>query len=133
MRDSRVRLLDMLEAIENIERYAARGRRAFEDDELIQIWIIHYLQIIGEAAARLGHDFHDAHPGPRLFRHRPGGSLVGCRARPARAQRRAARAPQIARRERPVKPLALARSSQILFARLDRFIWANLGDIGYGQ
>ena len=27
MRDSRVRLMDMLEAIERIERYAAQGRR----------------------------------------------------------------------------------------------------------
>jgi len=62
MRDSRTRLLDMLEAIENIERYAARGRRVFEDDELAQTWIIHHLQIIGEAAARLDRDFHDAHP-----------------------------------------------------------------------
>ena len=62
MRDSRARLMDMLEAIERIERYAARGRRAFEDDELIQIWVIHHLQIIGEAAARLDRDFHAAHP-----------------------------------------------------------------------
>ena len=62
MRDSRVRLLDMLDAIERIERYAARGRRAFEDDELIQTWVIHHLQIVGEAAARLDRDFHAAHP-----------------------------------------------------------------------
>ena len=62
MRGSRTRLLDILEAIENIERYAARGRRVFEDDELVQTWIIHHLQIIGEAAARLDRDFHDAHP-----------------------------------------------------------------------
>ena len=63
MRDSRVRLTDMLEAIEHIERYAAQGRQAFEEDELVQIWFVHYLQVIGEAAAKLGHDFHDAHPG----------------------------------------------------------------------
>jgi uncharacterized protein with HEPN domain len=43
MRDSRTRLLDMLESIENIERYATRGRCVFEDDELIQTWIIHHL------------------------------------------------------------------------------------------
>ena len=63
MRDSRVRLVDMLEAIERIERYAAQGRQAFEEDELIQIWFVHYLQVIGEAAARLDRDFHDTHPG----------------------------------------------------------------------
>jgi uncharacterized protein with HEPN domain len=42
MRDARERLLDMLEAIERIERYAARGRAAFERDELTQVWIVHH-------------------------------------------------------------------------------------------
>ena len=36
MRDDRERLLDILEAIDQIEKYAARGREAFERDELIQ-------------------------------------------------------------------------------------------------
>ncbi|MBI5709385.1 MAG: DUF86 domain-containing protein [Candidatus Eisenbacteria bacterium] len=62
MRDQRERILDMLEAIERIERQAAKGRRAFEQDELIQVWIVHWLQIVGEAAAKLGRDFHEAHP-----------------------------------------------------------------------
>ena len=42
-----------LAAIEHIERYAARGRHAFETDELIQSWIVRHLQIIGEAARAL--------------------------------------------------------------------------------
>lgn len=50
MRDERERLLDIQEAVERIERYAARGRAAFEQDELIQIWVLYHLQIIGEAA-----------------------------------------------------------------------------------
>ncbi len=62
MRDPKERLADILEAIARIERYAARGRAAFEQDELIQVWIVHHPQIIGEAAARLGRDFHAAHP-----------------------------------------------------------------------
>jgi uncharacterized protein with HEPN domain len=33
------RLLDMLEAGERIDRYAVRGREAFEHDELVQNWI----------------------------------------------------------------------------------------------
>lgn len=45
MRDDRERLLDMLEAIERIEKYAGRGKAAFEKDELIQTWIVHHLQI----------------------------------------------------------------------------------------
>lgn len=63
MRDPKERLRDVLDAIARIERYATRGREAFEQDELIQVWIFHHIQIIGEAAAQLGRDFHDAHPG----------------------------------------------------------------------
>lgn len=44
-------------------KYAALGREAFEHDELVQVWIVYHLQIIGEAAARLGRRFHEAHPG----------------------------------------------------------------------
>jgi uncharacterized protein with HEPN domain len=62
MRDPQERLRDILDAITRIERYADRGRDAFDQDELIQVWIVHHLQIIGEAAAQLGRNFHDAHP-----------------------------------------------------------------------
>ena len=50
MRDPSERLRDILEAIERVERYASRGRSAFQQDELIQTWILRHLQIIGEAA-----------------------------------------------------------------------------------
>jgi uncharacterized protein with HEPN domain len=50
MRDPRERLRDMMEAIEHIERYASRGREAFERDEPIENWIVRHLQIIDEAA-----------------------------------------------------------------------------------
>ena len=53
MRDSRARLSDILDAIAAIRRHAGRGREAFERDELVQVWIVHHLQIIGEAAGRL--------------------------------------------------------------------------------
>ena len=53
MRDPRERLRDILEAIGHIDRYAARGREAFEADELIQSWFVRHLQIIGEAARAL--------------------------------------------------------------------------------
>jgi uncharacterized protein with HEPN domain len=62
MRDDRERLLDILEAIERIDRYAVRGREAFENDELIQNWITHQLQIIGEAAARITPDLRENYP-----------------------------------------------------------------------
>ena len=62
MRNPRERLLDILEAIARIERYAALGKARFLQDELVQVWIVHHLERIGEAAARLGREFHEAHP-----------------------------------------------------------------------
>ena len=61
MRDDRERLLDIKEAIENVQKYASRGREAFRNDELIQIWILHHIQILGEAAARLSDEFQERH------------------------------------------------------------------------
>jgi uncharacterized protein with HEPN domain len=84
VRDPRERLEDILEAIGHIDRYAARGREAFEADELIQSWFVRHLQIIGEAARALPEgvrakmpdipmvesDRDATHSGPRLFRNR---------------------------------------------------------------
>lgn len=53
--------MDIAEAIERIERYASKGREAFEDDELIQNWIIHHLQVIGEAARAISDELKDGH------------------------------------------------------------------------
>lgn len=61
MRDDRERLLDIAEAIERIEKYASEGREAFEDDELIQNWILHHLQLIGEAARAISDELKDEH------------------------------------------------------------------------
>src|SRR5258707_13724487 len=58
----RERLFDILEAISRIERYARRGRDAFDADELIQNWIVHHLQIIGEASRELTDDFKNKNP-----------------------------------------------------------------------
>jgi uncharacterized protein with HEPN domain len=62
MRDPAERLRDILDAIGNIERYAARGRQAFESDELIQNWFVRHLQIIGEAAYALPKQIRDQRP-----------------------------------------------------------------------
>jgi uncharacterized protein with HEPN domain len=40
MRDERERIIDILEAIERIEKYAASGKDAFEREELIQVWML---------------------------------------------------------------------------------------------
>jgi len=62
MRSDRERLSDVLEAIERVARYAARGRAAFEQDELIQTWIIHHLQVIGEACRSVSEEMKEEHP-----------------------------------------------------------------------
>jgi uncharacterized protein with HEPN domain len=51
-----------LEAIERIERYAARGREAFQSDELVQSWFVRHLQIIGEAVRAMPSDVRDRAP-----------------------------------------------------------------------
>ncbi len=62
MRDDNERLRDILEAIERIEKYALRGRHAFDADELVQTWVLHHLRILGEAARALSDEFRDQHP-----------------------------------------------------------------------
>lgn len=62
MRDDRERLLDIQEAITRIEKYAAQGRAAFEQEELIQTWVVHHWQIIGEAARALSIALTQQHP-----------------------------------------------------------------------
>jgi len=62
VRDDRERLLDVIEAIEQIEKYASRGRDAFDADELIRTWIVHHIQIIGEACRGLSDEFRQQNP-----------------------------------------------------------------------
>ena len=63
MRNDRERLLDIQEAIEEIKKYAVRGKESFRNDELVQTWILHHLQILGEAAARISDEFQEQHSG----------------------------------------------------------------------
>jgi uncharacterized protein with HEPN domain len=62
MRSDRERLLDILEAIEKIDSRKEIPRSVFDSDELLQIWYVHYLQIIGEAAYRLSEAVRAKHP-----------------------------------------------------------------------
>lgn len=62
MRDDRVRLMDMLEAIERIEKYAQAGEAEFRQNELVQNWIIHHLQILGEAAYKVSKEYREQYP-----------------------------------------------------------------------
>lgn len=62
MRDDRERLRDILEAIEQIQKYAVQGKDKFLEDELIQTWIVHHLMIIGEAASKMSQETREKYP-----------------------------------------------------------------------
>lgn len=62
MRDVPERLRDIQEAIERITKYTVQGREPFDQDELIQTWVVHHLEIIGEAARSIPLDFKLLHP-----------------------------------------------------------------------
>jgi uncharacterized protein with HEPN domain len=61
MRSERERLLDIMEAIERIEKYAERGKSAFLQDELIQNWMVNHITLIGEACRALPEEFQASH------------------------------------------------------------------------
>jgi len=42
--------MDMVDSIKKIEKYTSSGKQNFEREELVQVWVVHYLQILGEAA-----------------------------------------------------------------------------------
>lgn len=73
MRRDPQRLRDILDAIERIERVASQGHDAFESDEMIQVWIVHHVQIIGEAARALSQDLRTR------YSQIPWGAIVGMR------------------------------------------------------
>jgi len=56
MRDPKERLRDILDAIAALQRYSDRTRLDFDQDELLQVWFLRHLQIIGEAARSIPED-----------------------------------------------------------------------------
>jgi uncharacterized protein with HEPN domain len=62
LRDDRERLRDIKEAIEKIEKYVSFGYQAFAEDERTQVWIIHHLQVIGEASNHLSNELTEQNP-----------------------------------------------------------------------
>jgi len=62
LRSDKELLLDILEAIGKIERYASKGKEVLFEDELIQTWIVYHFQIIGEAANHLSDSLQEEHP-----------------------------------------------------------------------
>jgi len=62
VRDDSERLQDILDAIHQVERYLEKGRAEFDSNELIQVWLLHHLQVIGEASRGLSRRLRSAHP-----------------------------------------------------------------------
>ncbi len=62
MREDGERVKDIQEAIIRIEKYSVRGKGIFLQNELIQTWILHHLQIIGEASRAMSEGFVNSHP-----------------------------------------------------------------------
>lgn len=61
-RDQNLRLQDMLDAADRILSYTTEGRERFLCDEMLQVWVIHHLEVIGEAAARVEASIQEAYP-----------------------------------------------------------------------
>ncbi|MEM8604701.1 MAG: HepT-like ribonuclease domain-containing protein [Cyanobacteria bacterium P01_H01_bin.121] len=45
----------------NIKRYTVRGKAEFTNNELIQVWVLYQLQVIGEAARSLSETMRMSH------------------------------------------------------------------------
>lgn len=74
MRKADRRLADILEAIERIQsRVESADETIFRRDEMLQVWVVDHLQIIGEACRKLPDDLKEQHP------EVPWKSIVGMR------------------------------------------------------
>lgn len=61
MRSDLDRLNDILTAIAKIKERIA-DNLAFQNDKMLQVWVIHHLQVIGEAARGVSQPVGDRHP-----------------------------------------------------------------------
>ena len=64
MRDDQDRLSDILRAIDRILSKTTQGQGVFDADEMLQVWVLHHLQITGEAARCLSEEFRRLYPNP---------------------------------------------------------------------
>ena len=62
MRTDIDRLRDMLEAIEKIKEKLPDSRDAFIRSEMLVVWTLYHIQIIGEAANGISPAFRESHP-----------------------------------------------------------------------
>jgi uncharacterized protein with HEPN domain len=62
LRDDAERIRDMLTAIDRIEERAYVECEDLQRDELIQVWMLHHLMLLGEAARAVSPGFRAEHP-----------------------------------------------------------------------
>jgi len=62
VRTDRDRLQDAVEAIDRCLSRAEGGRAAVDADPLVQVWMVHHLEILGEACRALTEPLRQAHP-----------------------------------------------------------------------
>ena len=62
MRRDLERLQDVIEAIDRIQQQATGDRAAFDGNPLVQVWVVHHLEIIGEACRGLSAELRGRHP-----------------------------------------------------------------------
>lgn len=55
-------LQDMLESIRKILDHLPQGFDRFQSDEMVQVFFIHHLQIIGEAARKISSELQQCYP-----------------------------------------------------------------------
>jgi uncharacterized protein with HEPN domain len=70
LRGDRERISDALDAISRIQTRTSRGREDFDSDEMVRVWIVYHLQIIGEAARTLSDDLRQRYqdvPWPQII------------------------------------------------------------------
>jgi len=73
MRSDADRVGDILEAITRIKERSAANLDAFLADEMLQVWVIHHLQLIGEASRGL------SEPLTRRYPEAPWSELIALR------------------------------------------------------
>jgi uncharacterized protein with HEPN domain len=62
MRTDSQRLQDILDSIIQIEKYVVPGDVEVKSNELIRVWVIHHLLIIGEAMSNISSKLRASHP-----------------------------------------------------------------------
>src|SRR5262245_12010374 len=62
MRSDADRISDIVEAIAKINDRITENLDAFQRDEMLQVWVIHHLQVIGEAARGVSQSLKDRYP-----------------------------------------------------------------------